>query len=117
MVDKTAQCGTQKLRYPADCTYVCVCPASGKCVWTVTCPGGGVFTGEGLVAPSNPKPPHVTLAGSIGAIAKALQKAWKRPVVVPTKLRRRRIRTRTLRGTPEQIADALGLQLGARRGG
>jgi hypothetical protein len=41
-----------------------------------------------------------------------LQETWKRSVIVPANLRNRSIRKRTLGGTPEQIADALGLQLG-----
>jgi predicted amidophosphoribosyltransferase len=44
-----------------------------------------------------------------------LQKSWNRRVIVPAKLRRVRIRRRTFKGTPEQIADALGVQLGPKR--
>jgi hypothetical protein len=75
---------------------------------------GTVFTGTGLTAPGGPKHPHVTLAGDLAACARILQQAWGRRVIVPPNLRRARIRRRTLRGTPEQIADALGLQLGAK---
>jgi hypothetical protein len=56
----------------------------------------------------------VTLDGNITECAKALQEAWHRRVIVPPKLRGRKIRKRTLRGTPEQIAAVLGLQLGSR---
>jgi hypothetical protein len=58
------------------------------------------------------KPPHVTLDGNISVFAKTLQEHWKRRVIVPPKLRNRKIRKRTLKGTPEEIADALGLKLG-----
>jgi hypothetical protein len=60
------------------------------------------------------KPPHATVDGAIGDIANMLQVAWQRRVIVPPKLRGRKIRKRTLKGTPEQIAAALGLQLGPR---
>jgi hypothetical protein len=54
----------------------------------------------------------VTLDGNISVLSKILQETWKRRVIVPANLRNRSIRKRTLRGTPEQIANALGLQLG-----
>jgi hypothetical protein len=54
----------------------------------------------------------VTLDGAIAECAKMLQEIWQRRVIVPRQLRSRRIRKRTLKGTPEQIAAALGLQLG-----
>jgi hypothetical protein len=41
-----------------------------------------------------------------------LQENWKRRVIVPANLRNRKIRKRTLKGTPEEIAAALGLRLG-----
>jgi hypothetical protein len=54
----------------------------------------------------------VTLDGNISVLSKTLQQAWRRRVIVPANLRDQRIRKRTLKGTPEEIADALGLQLG-----
>lgn len=112
MAEKVEKCGSKTIRYPSECTYSCVCPGgSGPCAWTVIC-NGTVFTGTGLTAPNVPKHPHVTLAGDIAVCAKILQQAWNRRVIVPADLRRARIRRRTLKGTPEQIADALGLQLG-----
>jgi hypothetical protein len=72
-----------------------------------------VFTGTGLTVQA-PKTPHVTLAGDIAACAQMLQAAWQRRVIVPPDLRGREIRRRTLKGTPEQIAQALGLKLGAK---
>ena len=49
--------------------------------------------------------------------AKLLEKIWKRPVTVPTKLRGISVK-RTFKGTPtpEKIAEALGLKLGPKRG-
>jgi hypothetical protein len=75
---------------------------------------GTVFTGEGFKPPKPPKHPHVTVAGNLEAIAMALEKAWNRRVTVPEKLRGRIIRKRMLKGTPEEIANALGLELGSK---
>jgi hypothetical protein len=82
-------------------------------MWEVKC-DGTVFTGTGFKPPTPPKNPHVTLAGDLVACAEALQKAWKRRVIVPKELRGRKIRKRTLKGTPEEIAHALGLELGSK---
>jgi hypothetical protein len=114
MAEKTQKCGSKTIRYPAECTYSCVCPpGNAPCTWTVSCPGRPPISGTGLTAPGQPpRSPHVTLDGNITACAKMLQEAWQRRVIVPANLRVRRIRKRTLRGTPEQIAAALGLQLG-----
>jgi hypothetical protein len=114
MAEKTQKCGTKTITYPAECTYSCVCPAGNSpCTWTVSCPGIPPFTGTGLTVPGHtPKSPHVTLDGTIAECAKMLQEVWRRRVVVPPGLRGRRIRKRTLKGTPEQIATALGLRLG-----
>jgi hypothetical protein len=113
--EKVQTCGSRTIRYPGDCTYSCVCPGgSGPCTYTVTC-GGTVFAGTGLTVstdPGHPKFTHVTLDGDISVLSKTLQEAWKRRVIVPANLRDQRIRKRTFRGTPEEIADALGLQLG-----
>jgi hypothetical protein len=57
----------------------------------------------------------MAIAGALEACAKILQKNWKRPVKVPSALRGKRIRQRTSQGTPEDIAEALGLQLGSVR--
>ena len=110
-MDKKQTCGTKTITYPSDCSYSCVCPAgSSPCTWTVTC-GDTVFTGTGLTAQGHPNP-QVTLEGNISVLSKTLQETWKRRVIVPANLRNRSIRKRTLKGTPEQIANALGLQLG-----
>jgi hypothetical protein len=50
--------------------------------------------------------------GNLLAASKMLQETWKRRVTVPANLRNQTIRKRKLKGTPEQIADALGLKLG-----
>ena len=70
-----------------------------------------------MVAPPDPEPPHIAVAGNIGVLAKMLQKTWKRSVTAPTKLRSKKIRARTFKNKkPEEIAEALGLTLGSRRG-
>jgi hypothetical protein len=113
--DNKATCGKITVTYPGDCSYVCYCTPESGCHWSVTC-GTWTTGGKGLVA-ERPGKPHVTVAGKLEACANILQKQWKRPVSVPKNLRRKTIRKRTLRGTPEQIADALGLQLGSKRRG
>lgn len=113
--ETTQSCGTKKITYPSNCTFVCVCPPNGKCVWVVTTPDGTVFTGTELVAPSKPKRPHVKVVGSLKGIGLALQRVTKRKVVVPSELRDRKLRARTFRGTPADVAEALGLQLTSRR--
>jgi hypothetical protein len=115
MADKVQTCGTKTIRYPSDCSYSCHCPAGNSpCTWTVNCQGT-IFTGTGLIAPGRPeKPPHATVDGVIGDIANMLATAWQRRVIVPPKIRGQKIRKRTLKGTPDQIAAALGLQLGPR---
>ena len=115
MADKVQTCGSKTIRYPSSCSYSCVCPAGNSpCTWRVNCQGT-IFTGTGLIVTGQPeKPPHATVDGAIGDIATMLAKAWQRRVSVPPKIRGRKIRKRTLKGTPEQIAAALGLQLGPR---
>jgi hypothetical protein len=56
--------------------------------------------------------PHVTVDGNISVFSKTLQELWRRRVIVPPNLRNRKKRARTLKGTPEEIADSLGLKLG-----
>ncbi|MGZ8798071.1 MAG: hypothetical protein ACXW2F_12060 [Thermoanaerobaculia bacterium] len=56
------------------------------------------------------------ISGELAVCAKALGKLWKRAVIVPSNLRNKKVRTQTLKGTPEEIAEALGLKLGAKRG-
>ncbi len=111
-MEKVEKCGSVTIQYPSECFYSCICGAYG-CRWMVKC-NGTVFEGEGFIPPKPPKHPHVTIAGELEACAEALQKAWKRRVIVPKQLRGRKIRKRTIRGTPEEIVDALGLKLGSR---
>jgi hypothetical protein len=114
MAEKVETCGTKTIRYPGECTYSCVCPAGNSpCTWTVSCPGFPPITGTGLIASGQPEePPHATVDGAIADIANMLEVAWQRRVIVPPKLRGQKIRKRTLKGTPEQIAAALGLEVG-----
>jgi hypothetical protein len=112
MVENVEKCGSVTIRYPSECAYTCWCGSYG-CRWQVKC-DGTVFNGEGFTPPKPPKHPHVTLAGDLVACAEALQKAWGRRVIVPKELRGRTIRKRAIRGTPEDIAHALGLELGSR---
>ena len=115
MADKKQTCGSKTITYPSECSYSCVCPAGNSpCTWRVNC-GGTIHTGTGLIATGQPaNPPHATVDGALGDIAKMLASAWQRRVIVPPKIRGRKIRKRKLKGTPEQIAAALGLRLGAR---
>ena len=112
MVENVEKCGKTTIRYPSECFYSCICGSWG-CMWEVKC-NGTVFTGDGFIPPKPPKNPHVTLAGDLVACAEALQKAWKRRVIVPKELRGRKIRKRTIKGTPEEIVHALGLELGSK---
>jgi len=79
-----------------------MCP-DGKGGWTNT-------TGTGSkVTP--PKHAGVQVAGNLGAIAQMLGKTWKLKVSVPKELSQKTVK-RTLKGTPQEIAEALGLKLG-----
>ena len=116
-MEKQAKCGNTPIRYPSECTYVCYCVPNGGCHWSVTC-GDWTTSGTGLVRDSDPHPhPHTTVDGKLVVAAKILAKRWKRPVVVPPALRKRTIRRRTFKGTPAEVAQALGLQLKVKRRG
>jgi hypothetical protein len=106
-------CGKITVTFPGDCSYVCTCTPNAGCRWRVTC-GDWTTGGTGLIA-GHPRQPHTSLVGKLEVCAKLLEQTWKRSVIVPAKLRRRRIPKRTFRGTPEQIAQALGLKLGPKR--
>ena len=61
------------------------------------------------------KQPSVVVSGNLAAIAKNLEKMWGRRVIVPEGLQRKRVGLRTLKGTREEMAQALGFSLGAKR--
>ncbi len=82
-------------------------------MWGVKC-GDYMTTGTGLVH-EPPKHPHVKVNGKLDACAKILQKLWKRRVTVPKDLKGKKIVKRTIKGTPEEVAHALGLKLGPER--
>jgi hypothetical protein len=107
-------CGTKKITYPAGSTFVCVCPASGKCVWTVILDSGTVFTGTELKAPTSPKPPHVSVIGNLNLAAIALQRVLKRRVVVPPALRGVSVK-KSFKGTARSVAAQLGLEVTTKR--
>ena len=111
--DNKVQCGEITITFPADCSYVCYCTPESGCHWSVTC-GDWTTGGKGVIG-QRPRHTHATVAGKLEACAKILEQRWKRPVIVPTKLSRRTILKRTFKGTPEQIAQALGLELGPKR--
>jgi hypothetical protein len=110
-------CGKTTIEFDDACGYCCNCNPTSGCSWIVGCPdgkGGLTYTsGTGLVA-HPPKWPVVSVGGSLEACAQILAKILRRPVIVPVELRNKKIRRRTLKGTPAEIAHALGLQLGSR---
>ena len=83
--DNKVTCGKITITYPGDCSYVCYCTPESGCHWSVTC-GDWTTGGKGLIA-ERPTQPHATVAGKLEACAKILEQRWKRPVIVPTKLR------------------------------
>lgn len=120
MADQRQVCGTTPITYPSECTYVCICSPHFGCNWSVKC-GDWTTGGAGLAVgaePEEPHEPHVAIHGNLAVAAELLAKGWKRKVTVPEALRGKVIkRKRTLKGTPEQIAEALGLELGPKRKG
>ena len=113
------KCGATNIDYDAEhCSYSCECGAGQPCVWSVTCPGadGKDIVTSGSGRPHTPvRQPTLVISGNLTAIAKSLEKMWGRRVIVPAKLRGKRVRKRTLKGTREEIAHALGFSLGAKR--
>jgi hypothetical protein len=59
--------------------------------------------------------PWLTVAGDIEACASSLERLWKRRVTVPEGMMGRKLRKRTVTGTREEMAKALGLALGPKR--
>ena len=116
-MERIESCGSTTIRYPDECTYVCSCghvsPKGGSyCMWAVKC-GDWITGGTGLIKEPS-RHHHVKVDGKLEACAKILERVWRRRVSVPKELRGRRVK-RTLRGTPEHIAQALGLKLGSKR--
>jgi hypothetical protein len=113
------KCGATTIDYDAtQCSYTCACTPNQPCIWSVSCPGpdGKEVTTSGTGRPPTPVgQPSVVISGNLAAVAKSLEKIWRRRVVVPERLRRKRVRRRMLKGTPEEIARALGFSLGAKR--
>jgi hypothetical protein len=112
----SATCGKTQLSYSESCSYTCSCGAGKepKCAWMVSCPDGkgGFNTTSGTGHGGQPhRHPVLTVAGNLEACAFSLSRLWKRKVTVPKQLRGKRIRKRTLKGTPEEIAKSLGLEL------
>jgi len=110
-------CGKTTVEFDDKCGYSCNCYPDG-CKWTVGCPDGegGLFYTHGTGMVVNPDPHGgVTVAGNLQMCAMMLAKHWKRRVTVPPALRTKKLRKRTLQGTPEEIARALGVVLGPRR--
>jgi hypothetical protein len=112
-----ATCGKTSISYDERCSYSCVYSAPGF-RWSVSCPdgkgGSNTTSGTGIVR-HPPKIPTATIVGELEVCAKMLSTVWKRPVIVPVNLRGTWVKKRTLRGTPKEITDALGLRLGAKR--
>ena len=115
MAQQTQTCGKTTVKYDERCTYTCSCgPKIGGCEWNVECPdgkGGWINTSGTGMTTTQPKYPTVRVAGNLGAIARCLTKMWKLKVTAPERLAAKRVK-RTLKGSHEEIAQALGLKLG-----
>jgi hypothetical protein len=116
VAEKTNTCGASTLTYDESCFFVCICTGDA-CSWTITC-GAVQINGKGKARIRDPRPgtrprpgDSVKVDGTLGMIAKALEKKWRRPLVVPRGARDRRIQ-KTVKGKREEIAKALGLRLG-----
>ncbi|HZD31207.1 MAG TPA: hypothetical protein VE779_06055 [Candidatus Angelobacter sp.] len=112
-------CGKVSIEFEDTCGYACNCGPIFGCSWIVACPdghGGLTYTqGTAQIAPKPHHLPQVTVCGNLEAIAHALGKIWRRPVLVPDKLLGKKIRGRTIKGSPAVIAQALGFELGPSR--
>src|SRR5262249_52147355 len=107
------KCGKATISYDEDCTFVCVQDKTGN-NWQVVCPKNGktsTTSGEGHEISSHPS---VFVDGILGFAVLALSKVWDRPVSVPKELAKKRVK-RTLSGSQEEIAGALGLKLVAKK--
>jgi hypothetical protein len=116
--NRTTQiCGKTTVEYDARCDWTCNCWAGKPCQWTVTCKDGqgGFYTteGTGLEEPGGDPghKPGVKVNGTLGGIAVGLSHMWDRPVNCPPDLGDKRVNG-AFEGSPEEIAQALGLVLG-----
>jgi hypothetical protein len=57
----------------------------------------------------------VTIAGDLETCAQMVSKITRQKFIVPAELRGTRIRKRTAKGTPAEIAETLGLHLKTKR--
>jgi hypothetical protein len=116
MAQVNGKCGTATVTYDDRCDWSCFCSPGFGCHWRVTCPDGqgGYYESSGDGRESQP-PSHPvwTFNGNLDVFAQLLSKEWKRKVIVPERLRGTRIHNKRVEGTPEEIAHALGLELGA----
>ena len=116
MATQTGKCGTTSVQYDdVACSYSCCCIRNNGCFWSVTC-GKITVSGTGVVKKPNPGNSLTITGGTLAMAAKNLERLWDRPVIVPVKLRNQKVRKRTLTGTRDEMACALGFQLGPKRG-
>lgn len=120
MEQKEGKCGQATIKYDIRCIYSCVCDYRG-CKWSVECPGGegGNTKTEGTSPPreddsGDDSRDWFAVAGDIRAVADALEERWKHRIKVPESMEGKELRRQTVTGTPEEMADALGLRLGER---
>jgi hypothetical protein len=113
----TGKCGSAVVQYDGTkCTYTCECIRNNGCFWSVTC-GEFTISGIGLVREPKTETTVTVAGGNLAMLAKNLERLWNRRVTVPPRLRTQRVRKRTLRGAPEEVAEALGLRVGPKRTG
>jgi len=110
----TATCGGTTINYDGGyCDYICSCQRNSECRWTLHC---GSYTTSGTGQESgHHRLPQVTIAGDLATCARSLSKMWGRPIIVPKILVGKRVQKRTVKGTQEEIARALGFKLSAKR--
>jgi hypothetical protein len=115
---RTGTCGTATVNYDDKvCAFQCQISLidNVKAQWSMACPDGKggwtITTGTGRVTEPPPKHDVVTVAGNLQAIAENLQRLWKRPVMIRIDDERKTVHEQTLTGSPEEMAEALGLEL------
>jgi hypothetical protein len=99
------------------CGFACIVhthtDGTTSCEWSLDCGDGLPINGTVDTGRKHPKPltGEVVVTGTLGAIASIFERMWRRPVSVPERRRMEEI-SRRLKGTPEELAEALGLLLG-----